>query len=95
LHQTFATTRWLNSIGFCARRKTYRFCIVNGWCCGRARPEKAAGRVAVAQRTLFSTSETGVTMEAWNSARTSDFNIGRPCPKSGLTELPNLGKLGS
>jgi hypothetical protein len=60
-----------------------RFCIVNSWCCGRARPEKAAGRVAVAQRALFSTSETGVTMEAWNSARTSDFNIGRPCPKSG------------
>jgi hypothetical protein len=23
LHQTFATTRWLNSIGFRARRKTY------------------------------------------------------------------------
>jgi hypothetical protein len=73
-------------IGAAVCRDTYRFCIVNSWCCGRARPEKAAGRVAVAQRTLFSTSETGVTMEAWNSA-------GRSLTR--LTELPNLGKLGS
>ena len=57
----------------------------HSWYC-RGSLVRVAGRVAVAQGTLFSTSETGVTMEAWNSA-------GRSLTR--LTELPNLGKLGS